>query len=397
MPLAALFFHFSFARLVTVIYSMAFLSLHSSRVSAFAFVRKFSTSHAFPTARTATVEDTDAGELLHPSSFSTNGNSSNVIPYPKSLSPSSILEFKKCPQSFLFQYLWKLRQPTNAALTKGIMCHSALEKLYDFSPDERTLENLQNLLRAVWAEHRKIEPYLNLFKSIEEERTWGMQGLQLLQNYHELEDPRRILRPNPVEREKWVSANLSVHPELGATSTSQPLIDNPNADEAFLVRGIIDRLDMVPTSKSSVALRLIDYKTGKAPDLKYSPSMNEQILNESMEQLKIYALLLRESQKTGNPSKSMDLRYLRLFYLSSIEPDRAQVLDYDLGETQVARDVELQAVHQDLAAIWKDIQTLVATQDPLEFIPCERPFCYCHKCRKRFVPGTLAEPESKLI
>lgn len=397
MQRAALLFFFSSLRHAIVICSMVFLSLYSPGVSAFSFFRKVSTSQKFSTAYSATVEGADVEALLHPSNFSTDGDSSNIIPYPKSLSPSSILEFKKCPQSFLFQYLWKLRQPTNGALAKGIMCHSALEKLYDFSPDERTLENLQNLLRAVWAEHRKTEPYLDLFESIEEESTWGKQGLRLLQNYFELEDPRQIMRPNPVEREKWVSAKLSIHSEFGVTCKSQPLVDNKKDDEAFLVRGIIDRLDMVPTSKSSVALRLIDYKTGKAPDLKYSPSMNEKILNESMEQLKIYALLLRESQKTGNFSKSMNLRYLRLFYLSSVEQDRAQVLDYDLGKTQEARDVELQAVHKDLAATWKDIQALVATQDPLAFLPCDRPFCYCHKCRRRFIPGTLVEPESKVI
>lgn len=389
-------FCFSFVGSAILICVMALLPFHSCSVSAFSFIKKVSKKYAFSTALPAAVEGENVEKLLHPSTFSVDGDSSSIIPYPKSLSPSSILEFKKCPQSFLFQYLWKLRQPTNAVLTKGIMCHSALEKVYDFSPDERTLDNLQNLFRASWAEQRKQEPYLNLFESIEDERVWGMEGLQLLQNYFELEDPRQMLRPNPVEREKWVSAHLSVNPELGITSPSQPS-ENQNVNESFLVRGIIDRLDMVPTSKSSVALRLIDYKSGKAPDLKYSPSMNEKILNESMEQLKIYALLLRESQKRASDAKNMNLRYLRLFYLTSAQPDRAEVLDYDLGETQEVRDLELQSVHQDLANVWKDIQALVATQDPLEFIPCERKFCYCHKCRKRFVPGTLAEPEPQAL
>mmetsp|Transcript_53212 Transcript_53212/g.64108 ORF Transcript_53212/g.64108 Transcript_53212/m.64108 type:complete len:217 (+) Transcript_53212:3-653(+) len=70
------------------------------------------------------------------------------IPRPKSLSPSSAKEFLSCPQSYLFQYLYKIKQPTNTALAKGSMCHSALEKLFDLNPSQRTLENLENLFRC---------------------------------------------------------------------------------------------------------------------------------------------------------------------------------------------------------------------------------------------------------
>jgi len=343
------------------------------------------------------TDTTTTTTLLDPASFATSsddGETSLLIPYPKSLSPSSISEFKKCPQSFLLQYLWKLRQPTNPILTKGIMCHSALEKLFDLDPPDRTLENLQNLLRTVWSEVRTKEPYVTMFDSIEDERTWGMEGLRLLQNYGEMEDPRTIAQP--YRREMWVRADLSVDPERGITASS--LLDDDSStvtrnkekkDDTFLVRGIVDRLDIAPTtssaSSSSRALRIVDYKTGKAPHLKYSRRMNDKILRESMEQLKIYALLLRESEP--------DVRFLRLFYLKSpVRSDQAELLDYDLGESQSERDAQLQVIHQDLAQVWNDIHELVDTQDPLQFKPCTRSFCYCHKCRPRFVPGTLAEP-----
>jgi hypothetical protein len=382
-------------------------------------------------------------ELLHPDQLF-NG----TIPYPKSLSPSAILEFKHCPQSFLFQYLWNLKQPTTLVLAKGSMCHEALDKIFDLEPQHRTLHHLQNLFRSSWAEHRKDDKYRHLFerikpadtinasdKEVEDsivewdiiaEKEWGQSGLQLLQNYYEVEDPRTIDRPNPIKREIWVRADLSIDPTLGVTGLSHSHVNGDstavNETEAttFHVRGIVDRLDMVKVSKSQVALRIVDYKTGKAPNLKYSKAMNEHIRNEVFYQLKIYALLLREknnhlqnakSDKIGSAESTdddidptvaaattggaLDLRMLRLFYLTS-ESGRAQHVDFDLGATQLERDSVLQEVHSDLSKIWMKIRELVSTQDPKAFVGCQRSFCYCHQCRKRFVPGTLWEPDATL-
>jgi hypothetical protein len=279
------------------------------------------------------------------------------------------------------------------------MCHAALEQVFDLEPEERTLENLQNLFRSHWAQHR--QSYAHLFVdgddddwNIDAEREWGQSALQLLHNYVHVEDPSLVQRPNPVQREIWVRANLSIHPELGVTSLENHKNEAETAPDTFLVRGIVDRLDMVKSADNgSVVLRLVDYKTGKAPNFQYSASMNAKIAHEAMEQLKIYALLLRESQLSE--TASLDLRYLRLLYLTS-EQGNGRYLDYDLGPTQAERDAELQAVHQDLAFQWTRICHLVSLQDPRAWEPCNRSFCYCHQCRPQFLPGTLMEPTSDL-
>ena len=79
-----------------------------------------------------------------------------------------------------------------------------------------------------------------------------------------------MVRPNPVKREIWLNAHLSIDPDLGitaASSTKEPDNDpTENLDEpTFHVRGIVDRLDMVRAadSPSKVCLRIVDYKTGK--------------------------------------------------------------------------------------------------------------------------------------
>eukprot|EP00532_Pseudo-nitzschia_australis_P005896 CAMPEP_0168177102 /NCGR_PEP_ID=MMETSP0139_2-20121125/8236_1 /TAXON_ID=44445 /ORGANISM="Pseudo-nitzschia australis, Strain 10249 10 AB" /LENGTH=409 /DNA_ID=CAMNT_0008096053 /DNA_START=215 /DNA_END=1444 /DNA_ORIENTATION=- len=340
-------------------------------------------------------------KLHHPDDF-------GPIPRPKHLSPSSAMAFKECPQSFLFQYLYKLRQPTNEVLAKGSMCHGALEHVFDLEPGDRTLENLQNLLRVEWAEHRLQEEYRFLFededdteagtvrRNVDAEREWGRSALRLLENYYRSEDPRTIRRPNPHKREVWVSAELKVDSSLGVTAPT--MIATTTKAESFKVRGIIDRLDIVQESPRKVALKVIDYKSGKAPHLKYSPAMNQKIFHEKFYQLKIYALLMREKNHASaknNKDDSMDLRYLKLHFLDSVE-GTAKPWELDLGPTQEIRDQAMQNVHKDLSQIWTDINALIDKQDPRAFVHCDRPFCSCHVVRDRFVPGTVWERERPL-
>ena len=365
-------------------------------------VKQFSLAESY-SADESSVEErsNDNGEknLLHPEQL-------GPLVQPKALSPSSIMEFKKCPQSFLCQYLYNIKQPKSLALAKGSMCHDALDKLFDLEQGDRTLENLKNLLRVSWSGNRLTDTYRDLFeissdngetvRDVKAEREWGLSALQLLDNYYQLEDPRSVARPNPLKREVWLHANLTVDPTKGATGyvagergydNSLDSRANGETPQTFRVRGIVDRFDMVRLTSHEVAMRLIDYKTGKYPNLKYSAACNARIVEEALYQLKIYALLHREQETGGD----LDLRYLRLFYLTS-ETGEARYLDLDLGETQLERDSILQEIHADLSNVWAKIVELVSSQDPKAFVGCDRSFCYCHECRERFVPGSLWQP-----
>jgi PD-(D/E)XK nuclease superfamily len=403
-----------------------------------------------PEGKLSSGKSKDSGELLHPLELFQPDKETGLrrLPYPKALSPSSIKEFQACPQSFFFQYILGLKQPTTPVLAKGSMCHAALERVFDLDPAQRSLPVLQNLFRTAWSEHRLTDVYRSLFeiedetvdvagsnsavlaeidaqgsdnenqeiqepapsqrcRDLEREAAWGQEGLQLLENYWKVENAAQVLRPNPVQREMWVRALLSTEknatdasgavttPAAVSNNTLDPLdlLTNETSEpNKFLVRGIIDRLDMVQdaANRSSVSLRLIDYKSGKAPDLKYSAPMNAKIQREAFEQLLIYALLHRETGlRKDNP---MPLRYLRLFYLTSVVPDQAVYWDLDLGATPEERNAILNPVYQSVVAVWTAICKLIDEQDPTVFTGCERSFCYCHKCRSRFVPGSVWEP-----
>ena len=295
------------------------------------------------------------------------------ITMPAALSPSSIQTFRDCPQSFLFQYIYKIKQPTNTALATGTFCHAALEQVFALAPADRTLPNLQNLFRKSWAQKRLEDNYRHLFETNPDQRdvkaeiAWGQYSLSLLEQYWQYEDASQVERPNPVQREVWVRSQIP----NGTTSS-------------FLVRGIVDRFDMVRDENDTkhVVLRLLDYKTGKAPQLKYSPAMNQKIQDEAFEQLKIYALLYKGE---------LPLRYLRLLFLTSHE-QRAVAMDLDLGATQPERDQVLQDVQEGLVQVWNEISALVAQNDPILWKGCQRSFCYCHTCRPTFVAGSVWAP-----
>lgn len=393
--------------------------------------------------------------LFHPFSeflsnndtFDTSTLCNGKIPLPVALSPSSAAEFKACPQSYMFKYLYGIKQPPNDALAKGSMCHKALEQIFDLPPQDRTLDHLETLLRKSWSEVRLGGTYRHLFdvslpyddtgqqnmerkRDVDAERQWGNSAIQLLRNYFDLEDPRLVPAPNPIEREVWVKTNLTLDPLKGVTGyaascdsdiSKDSVLTNANMepdcdgdtvnteDDDFVVRGIVDRIDLLGIHKShkdrysntnedpQMVLRIIDYKTGNAPNFKYSRVMNDKIADDNMWQLKIYALLIREMLSKGKGTYNLhqipgggSLRMLRLMYLTSIGGN-ARYLDMDLGNSREERDTVLQNVHADLAHIWKSILTLVSRQDPKAFIHCDRTWCYCHTIRPKFIPGTLWE------
>ena len=218
-----------------------------------------------------------------------------------------------------------------------------------------------------------------------------------------------------------MTAKLKVNSQKGSTGYVHGIVQEEDVDlgkeeeeDTFVVRGKIDRLDYVSTidhdddeSKSKGggggSIRIIDYKSGKAPNFKYTPETNERIANDAMFQLKLYALVLHEmlNNHQDKPSKTTnllrqyniskeDIRHLRLMYLrTATSTSSGQILDMDLGSTPYERDVVLQDVHMEVSSLWKEIRTLVESGDPMAFRHCDKEWCSCHVYRKRFLPGTV--------
>ncbi|MCZ9344460.1 PD-(D/E)XK nuclease family protein, partial [Streptomyces sp. TRM76130] len=102
-------------------------------------------------------------------------------------------------------------------------------------------------------------------------------------------------------------------------------------DSGLRLRGIIDRVDVAPTGE----VRIVDYKTGKAPRPEYSES--------ALFQMKFYALVVWRLKKVVP-------RRLQLVYLGS-----GDVLTYD----PVVADLE--RVERKLLALWEAIRRATET------------------------------------
>jgi len=115
----------------------------------------------------------------------------------KTLSPSRAGDFKTCPQLFKFRAIDRLPEPSTIYQARGTTAHVALQRLFDRPAAERTPEVLYDLFRQAWSELR-LEEYEGLFETVEDERAWGIESLDLLANYFSIEDPTSF---EPLDRE----------------------------------------------------------------------------------------------------------------------------------------------------------------------------------------------------
>ena len=192
--------------------------------------------------------------------------------------------------------------------------HAVLERLFDLPPHERTLERARTLLQPAWDELCEEDASLApaLFSEATALEVWMGSAGPLLEAYFALEDPTRL---SPAARELKVSHTT---------------------DAGLLLRGIVDRLDEAgPHSPMAGALRVIDYKTGKAP----GPAFEARV----MFQLKFYALVLWRTR--GVVPAMLELLYLggkpeRLRYA----PDEAELDGFE--RTLHALGAAIQRAHE---------------------------------------------------
>ncbi|CAM9685728.1 unnamed protein product [Chrysoparadoxa australica] len=295
-------------------------------------------------------------------------------PHIRTLSPTSFADYKKCPMLFKFRHVERQWEPDSPPLLRGLMIHEALAKLYDapegssphlphhlpgpglegemresnpkltltssfpsrslllpsiplssllHRPEDQNLTFLHKTFRESWIKVRteQADMYHKMFPTREEERSWGAESLNLLSNYVLMEPPVTV---KPMWKEHRLYAQFEAR---------------PGDERGMNVTGILDRLDRTPLGK----LEVIDYKTGRAPQLKYSKAANRRIMEDRFQQLKIYALLVQK--ELGEAPTALKLIYL----------DGPTKLTYPLTEGCLAE------VEQDLRDTWKDIVESIET------------------------------------
>lgn len=241
--------------------------------------------------------------------------SSPPLPPPRSaaLSPSRAGDFMQCPLLYRFRVVDRLPEEPSAAAARGTLVHGVLERLFDLPAPERTVEAATALVPGEWERMLGEEPELARVLAADvavprTEQEWFAEAARLVDRWFGLEDPTVL---EPAERELYVEARVG----------------------DLTIRGIVDRLDEAPDGR----LRVVDYKTGRAP--------SETFEGRALFQLKFYALALWRS--LGRRPDRLQLVYLR----------DGQVLWIDPTER------ELLATERKILALWRAIEQAARTGD----------------------------------
>lgn len=217
----------------------------------------------------------------------------------------------QCPLLYRFRVIDKLPQKPSEAATRGTLVHAVLERLFDNPATERTAGRATALIPGQWDRLLESKPELSeLFAEDprgERLSRWLSEAERLVERWFSLEDPTRL---EPAERELFVETEL---------------------ESGLRLRGVIDRIDVTPSGD----VRIVDYKTGKAPRPEYAEG--------ALFQMKFYALVIWRL-------KGVVPRRLQLVYLGS-----GDVLTYD----PVVADLE--RVERKLLALWEAISLATET------------------------------------
>ncbi|WP_280211489.1 RecB family exonuclease [Nocardia cyriacigeorgica] len=262
------------------------------------------------------------------------------------LSPSRAMDFKQCPLKYRLRAIDRIPEPPARHAVRGTVVHAVLEDLYGLPAAERRPDRAEALAAGAWARVLAERPEVAELIAEAELEVFLDEVRALVRAYYRLEDPTGF---DPESCESRVEVELA---------------------DGVLLRGFVDRIDVAPTGE----LRVVDYKTGRAPGVTQE--------TKALFQLKFYALVMLRTRGVV-PAQ------LRLIYLAD-----EQILTYTPDEE------ELNRFERTLAALWQAIREAGRTGD---FPPSKSWLCgfcdYKHLCPEYGgtppqYPGWPDEPES---
>jgi len=215
-------------------------------------------------------------------------------PEPLKLSSSAVENYRKCPQRYLFGYLWSLKEGPRAMLSFGSVMHTTIKRfLEQLKKGVRLpLDDVQRIYETEWSSAGYEDEY--------QEAEYKKDGLEQLKVFHAamLENPPQIL-----EQEKGF--------EL-------PLENN------VILTGRMDQVNSLGRKN----VEIVDYKTGKA---KKEADARKDL------QLSIYALAAKEIFE-WNPLRLV-FHYLQNNQRQETTRDAKQIADAEATVQETAAEI----------------------------------------------------------
>jgi putative RecB family exonuclease len=163
-----------------------------------------------------------------------------MYPVPTSLSPSRVEAFTSCPMAFRFASIERLPESPSTHMTKGSLVHRVLELLFTHPGTARTIATARTCFQQAVDEY-SIDPEFTLLNlDDDQQQAFNADAWTLVEAYFRMEDPTTI---------REIGLEIRLEAQVGSLA----------------VRGIIDRLEL----DADGGLVVVDYKTGRAPGLKY--------------------------------------------------------------------------------------------------------------------------------
>ena len=241
----------------------------------------------------------------------------DMYPVPTSLSPSRVEAFTSCPMAFRFASIERLPESPSPHATKGSMVHRVLELLFVRPAAARTLATAHTCFQQAVAEYA-IDPEFTLLNLDEtQQQAFTDDAWSLVEAYFRMEDPTAICE---------IGLEIRLEAQVGTLA----------------LRGIIDRLELDPDG----GLVVTDYKTGRAPGLKYEQGR--------LAGVHFYSFLCEEV--FGRRPSAIRLMYLRTGETITALPS-AQSVKFITTRT---------------TAVWKAVERACITGN---FLPRQGPLC----------------------
>ncbi len=203
------------------------------------------------------------------------------------LSPSRAADFKQCPLKYRLRAIDRVPEPPTRAAVRGTVVHAVLEDLFGLPAAERGPDRAAELVPGAWERVRAGREGLDELVAAGGPEALFDEVRRLVAGYYELEDPTRF---DPDGLEERVEVDL---------------------DGEIPLRGFVDRIDVAPNG----LLRVVDYKTGRAPGPQHEA--------RALFQLKFYALVILRTR--GILPAQLRLIYLADKVLLTYTPDREEL------------------------------------------------------------------------